>query len=145
MLMLVPLTVLTVADAGGRFFFNKPLPGAFELSEYLLAVLVFMGAAYTQQVKGHVAVDFVSGRCPPRLQAALSSLTGAASLFIVSVLVWQGVVAGMSETTVSDQLRIPRWPFRLLASAGCFLLWLELFLELVDSIRRTFGGRRWTR
>ncbi len=145
MLLLIPLTGLTVADAAGRFFFNAPLPGTFELSEYLLAILVLTGAAYTQQVKRHVAVDFFTGRCPLRVQAALASLTGIASLFIVAVLVWQGAAAGMVETTVSDQLRIPQWPFRLLAAAGCLLLWLELFLDLVDSLRMAFGRGRWTR
>ncbi|MCU0586153.1 MAG: TRAP transporter small permease [Desulfobacterales bacterium] len=145
MLMVIPLAALTVADAAGRFCFDTPLPGSFELSEYFLAVVVLTGAAYTQQVKGHVAVDLVTDRCSARVRAVIASVTGMASLFIVAVLVWQGAAAGMVETTVSDQLRIPQWPFRLLAAAGCLLLWLELFLDWVDALRTAFAGGRWTR
>jgi TRAP-type C4-dicarboxylate transport system permease small subunit len=141
MVLLAPLMALTVADVVGRSFFNKPIPGTFELSEYMLAVIVLLGAAYTQQVKGHVAVDFFTGRCAHRTRAALGVLTGAASLFVVAILVWQGAVAGIDEKSVSDQLRIPQWPFRLLVAAGGLLLWLELALDLIDSVRSALGGR----
>ena len=141
MLLLAPLMALTVADVIGRSLVNKPIPGTFELSEYMLAVIVLLGAAYTQQVKGHVAVDFFTGRCAHRPRAALDALTGAASLFVVGILVWQGAVAGIDEKTVSDQLRIPQWPFRLLVAAGGLLLWLELALDLIDSARSALGRK----
>jgi TRAP-type C4-dicarboxylate transport system permease small subunit len=139
MFLLAPLMALTVADVIGRSFFNKPIPGTFELSEYMLAVIVLLGAAYTQQVKGHVAVDFLTSRCSVRTRAGLNALTGLASLLVVAIVVWQGAVAGMAEKTVSDQLRIPQWPFRLLVAAGGLLLWLELALELIDSVRKALG------
>ncbi|MFO7706967.1 MAG: TRAP transporter small permease [Desulfobacterales bacterium] len=145
MLLLAPLMTLTVADVVGRSFFNKPIPGTFELSEYMLAVIVLLGAAYTQQVKGHVAVGFFTERCSPRARAALNALTGAASLFVVAIVVWQGAVTGIDEKSVSDQLRIPQWPFRLLVAAGGLLLWLELALDLIDSVRSALGGSRWIR
>jgi hypothetical protein len=31
-------------------------------------------------------------------------------------------------------LRIPQYPFRLLVAVGGFLLWLELLIDLVNSI-----------
>jgi TRAP-type C4-dicarboxylate transport system permease small subunit len=145
MILLAPLMALTVADVAARSLFNKPIPGTFELSEYMLAVMVLLGAAYTQQVKGHVAVDFFTGRCSPRAQAVLRALTGAASLLVVGIVVWQGAVLGFAEKSVSDQLRIPQWPFRMLVAAGGLLLWLELALDLIDSVRNVLGGSRWTR
>lgn len=145
MLLLVPLMALTVADVVGRSFFNKPIPGTFELSEYMLAVIVLLGAAYTQQIKGHVAVDFFTGRCSLRVRAALNVFTGAASLFVIGIVVWQGAVLGFDEKSVSDQLRIPQWPFRMLVAAGGLLLWLELALDLIDSVRNALGRSRWIR
>lgn len=62
MIFVLPLMFLTTADVVGRGFFNKPIAGTFELSEYMLAVIILLGAAYTQQVKGHVAVDFITSR-----------------------------------------------------------------------------------
>jgi TRAP-type C4-dicarboxylate transport system permease small subunit len=133
MAMIIPLMLLTFADVMLRGFFNKPIPGTFELSQYILAIFILLGAAYTQQVKGHVGVDFLTSKLSPRLQAFCEILTTLLSLFIIAVVVWQGWVEGITEKTVSDQLRIPQYPFRVLVAVGGFLLWLELLIDLFGS------------
>jgi TRAP-type C4-dicarboxylate transport system permease small subunit len=139
MIMTIPLMLLTVGDVVGRAFFNKPIPGAFELSEYMLSVLVLLGAAYTQQVKGHVGVDFLTIRFSPKSQAVLQAVTTSASLFVIAIMVWQGYLEGIHEKAVSDQLRVPQWPFKLFVAAGGLLLWLELLLDLFASFRKIAG------
>jgi TRAP-type C4-dicarboxylate transport system permease small subunit len=116
-----------------RGFFNKPIPGTFEISQYMLAVFILLGAAYTQQVKGHVGVDFVTSRLSPRLRAICEILTTLLSLLIIAVVVWQGWAVGIEEKAVSDQLRIPQYPFKVLVAVGGFLLWLELLIDLFGS------------
>jgi TRAP-type C4-dicarboxylate transport system permease small subunit len=130
MCLLVPLMLLTTSDVVGRKFFSKTIPGSFELSEYILAIFILLGAAYTQQVKGHVGVDFITSRLSPRLRAVCQIITIFLSLFIITILIWQGWIEGIRERTVSDMLRIPQYPFRLLVSIGGFLLWLELLIDL---------------
>jgi TRAP-type C4-dicarboxylate transport system permease small subunit len=139
MLLAIPLMLITVGDVVGRSFFNKPIPGAFELSEYMLAVIVLLGAAYTQQVKGHVGVDFLTSRCSPRTQALCQTVTSLAGLSIIAILVWQGYLEGIQATTVSDQLRVPQWPFKLLVAVGGLFLWLELLLDLIASVLKIAG------
>jgi TRAP-type C4-dicarboxylate transport system permease small subunit len=139
MFVAIPLMLLTVCDVMGRTFFNKPIPGTFELSEYMLSVLILLGAAYTQQVKGHVGVDFLTRRFSPSAQAILRVFTTMASLFIIAVLVWQGYVDAMHERAVSDQLRVPQWPFKLLVAGGGVLLWMELLVDLISSVRLAAG------
>jgi TRAP-type C4-dicarboxylate transport system permease small subunit len=134
MSLIIPLMLLTTGDVIGRGFFRKPIPGTFELSEYLLAVLILLGAAYTQQVKGHVGVDFITSRLSPRLRKICQIITTLLSLFIIAIVVWQGFLQGMSERTVSEILRIPQYPFRLLVAIGGFLLWLELLIDLIGLI-----------
>ena len=133
MAMILPLMLLTFADVVLRSFFNKPIPGTFEISQYILAVFILLGAAYTQQVKGHVGVDFVTSRLSPRLRAICEIVTTLLSLFIVAVVVWQGWVVGITEKAVSDQLRIPQYPFKLLVAVGGLLLWFELLIDLLGS------------
>lgn len=134
MCLLVPLMLLTTSDVVGRKFFSKTIPGAFELSEYILAIFILLGAAYTQQVKGHVGVDFITSRLSPRVRAVCQIITILLSLFIVTILIWQGWVEGIRERTVSDMLRIPQYPFRLLVAIGGFLLWLEFLIDLFSLI-----------
>ncbi len=133
MAMIIPLMLLTFADVMLRGFFNKPIPGTFEISQYMLAVFILLGAAYTQQVKGHVGVDFVTSRLSPRLRAICEIATTLLSLLIIAIVVWQGWVEGITEKAVSDQLRIPQYPFRVLVAVGGFLLWLELLMDLFGS------------
>lgn len=136
MFLLIPLMLLTTADVVGRKFFTKTIPGAFEISQYLLAVFILLGLAYTQQVKGHVGVDFLISRFSRRGRALCDLFTTLLSLFIIAILVWEGWVEGIKERTVSDMLRIPQYPFRLLVSIGGFLLWLELLFDLFESVMK---------
>ncbi len=134
MSLLIPLMVLTTGDVIGRSFFKKPIPGTMELSEYLLATFILLGAAYTQQVKGHVGVDFITSRLSPRTAAVCKIITTTLSLFIIAIVVWQGWIEGIGERTVSEMLRIPQYPFRLLVAICGFLLWMELLIDLISLI-----------
>jgi len=134
MVFVIPLMLITAGDVVGRGFFNKPIAGTFELSEYMLAVIILLGTAYTQQVKGHVAVDFLTSRFSNKTQALCQMLVLFLSLFIVTILVWQGFKLGIEETGVTDQLRVPRAPFKMLVGIGGSLLWLQLLFDFIDSI-----------
>ena len=43
---------------------------------------------------------------------------------------------GIQETAVTDQLRIPKAPFKMLVGIGGTLLWLQLLFDLVDNIAK---------
>lgn len=134
MFMAIPLMLITTADVISRSFLNKPIPGVLEMSEYMLSVIILLGAAYTQQVKGHVWVDFFTVKFSRRTQDLFQVVTDVASLFVISIVVCMGFSDAMEERAVSDMLRIPQWPFKMLVAVGGFLLWLQLLLDLVDSI-----------
>lgn len=136
MYLLIPMMLLTSTDVLSRAVFAQPIAGSIELSEYMLAVLVLLGLGYTEQEKGNVKVGFVLEKFPPRLQAAVDVLTTLLSLFVVFLLIWQGWAAAFKETTVSYMLRIPQAPFRFLICVGGFLLWVELFIDLVNACGR---------
>lgn len=133
MFLAVPLMLITTGDVIGRGFFNKPIPGTLELSEYMLSIIILLGAAYTQQVKGHVGVDFLTKRFSPRIRSIIGMITTLLCMVIITIMVWQGFVEGIHEKTVSDMLRVPQWPFRLLVAVGGLLLWLELLVDLLSA------------
>ncbi len=134
MFLLIPMMLITAGDVICRGVWAKPIPGAVELSSYMLAVFILFGVAYTHQVKGHVKVSMLVSRLSDRTGNVLDIITTLLSLFIISILVWQGWVVGMEERAVSDMLRIPQLPFRLLVSVAGFFLWLELFIDLAESV-----------
>ncbi len=136
---LIPLMLLTSADVVGRDLFNHPIPGVVELSEYLLTVLILLGLGYAQQVKAHVGISLLTSRVSPPAGLVVQILTTLIGLFVFSLLVWQGLIVGLQERTVSDMLRIPQVPFRLLVAAGAILVCLELLLDCGESLMKLMG------
>lgn len=139
MFLLIPMMLLTTADIIGRGFLHRPIAGTYELSSYMLAVFILLGIAYTYQVGGHVRVTMFVSKLPDRIALFVSIMTTLLSIFIIAILAWQGWVLGWEEKTVSEQLRIPELPFRLLVFLAAVLLGLELILDLVSKIARLWG------
>lgn len=134
MFLLIPMMLLTAADVIGRAVWTRPIPGAVELSSYMLNVFVLLGLAYTHQAKGHVRVSMLVSRLPEQAEIILDIIATLLSLFILAILAWQGWVVGIEEMTVSDMLRIPQMPFRLLVSLAGLFLCLELLIDLSVSV-----------
>jgi TRAP-type C4-dicarboxylate transport system permease small subunit len=105
----------------------------------MLAVFILLGLAYAQQIKAHVAVSLITSRLPRYAQLILSIFATLFSLFISCILVWQGWVIGIEEKTVSDMLRVPQYPFRLIVAVAAFLMCLELVIDLEDSLIKLLG------
>jgi len=138
MFLLLPMMLLTTADVFGRAVWARPIPGTVELSSYMLAVFVLLGIAYTHQVKGHVRVSILAARIPERAKALLEAITTLMSLGIIAILAWQGWVVAVEERTVSDMLRIPQWPFRMLVSLAGLFLAVELVIDLSTGLVKLF-------
>lgn len=136
---LIPLMLITAIDVVGRDVFNHPIPGTVELSQYMLAVFILLGLAYAQQAKAHVAVSIITSRLGDRAQLILNVFTTFLCLFISFVLLWQGWVVGIEEKAVSDMLRVPQYPFRILVAMAALLMCFELLIDLGDSLKKLMG------
>jgi len=124
------MMLITAGDVVYRTVWARHIPGTVELSSYMLEVFILFGVAYTQQVKGHVRVGMLVSRLPERAELILDIITTLLSISIIAILAWQGWVVGIEERTVSDMLRIPQMPFRLLVFLAAFFLCLELLIDL---------------
>jgi TRAP-type C4-dicarboxylate transport system permease small subunit len=131
--------LLTSADVVSRDLFNHPVPGVVELSEYLLSFMILLGLAYAQQTKAHVGLSVLTSRLSGSAQLVLRILSALIGLFLFSILLWQGLVVGLQERTVSDMLRIPQYPFRLLVAVAAFLVVLELLMDCREAFRKLTG------
>jgi TRAP-type C4-dicarboxylate transport system permease small subunit len=133
---LIPLMLITSVDVVGRDLFDHPIPGTVELSQYMLAVFILLGLAFSQQVKAHVTISLVTSRLPQRAQLLLSIIATLLCLFISCILMWQGWMVGVEERAVSDMLRVPQYPFRLIVAVAALLMCLELIIDLGDSLTK---------
>lgn len=140
MFVLIPMMLLTALDVITRTTFNKPIPGAVEMSSYMLVTVILLGLGYTHQVKVHPSVTLLVSRLPVRLQALVEIIATLICLGITSIVIWQGwvVATGDIGRIVSDVLRIPQLPFRLLVPVGGALLFLEFLVDLLTFTEKLF-------
>lgn len=113
-LLLVVMVLLTFADVVGRYLFNAPLRGAFEITELCLLTLIFAGLPLVSRADEHVVMDFVDRVLGESGRRFLRRLVhGLCGLVILGMgwLVWlkAGKIAGYGDTT--DVLKIPVGPF----------------------------------
>jgi TRAP-type C4-dicarboxylate transport system permease small subunit len=56
-LVLFSMMLITAVDVIGRYVFNKPLGGGFELTEMMLAALIYCGLPLVSKRREHIVID----------------------------------------------------------------------------------------
>jgi TRAP-type transport system small permease protein len=137
-LVLAVMMLLSCADVIGRYFFNKPIPGVWEIIRFLLVFAVSWGIGYTQIQKDHIRINIIIALFPKRVQAAFDSLSYFLGVVGLSFLCWQLVVLAnkyrMMPGAVTETLGIPFYPFILALAIPIAMLILVLILDFVNSL-----------
>lgn len=112
--ILLAMMLLTAVDVVARYGFNRPLRGAFEVTELMLLVLIFAGLPLVSFTDEHALMDFIDRLLPSRAQRALEGLVQGVCAAIMFLLAWQvwlkaDRIWGYRDTT--DVLRIVYGPF----------------------------------
>jgi len=142
MVVLLLLMFMTVGDVVGRYMVGiipgfGPIPGSFELTEFMLAVAVLTAIGYTQLKGGHISIDLVIGRFPTRVRAIIDSVTNFLSLAIFVLVTWQTIKYAQllfSSHDVSAVLRLPEYPFLIVAAIGSFMFCLAMLSSFLQSL-----------
>jgi len=112
--LLFGMMALTFFDVVGRYLLNKPIRGAFEITELGLLVLIFAGLPLVSHADEHVTMDFIDRILPERIARAWLRVVHALCAAIMFFLAWQvwikaNRIASYSDTT--DVLRVTIGPF----------------------------------
>ncbi len=141
---LASMGVLTVADVVGRYFLNRPVEGAIELSEFALALLVFFGLGLTGLTGTQVVVDIALEHFPPRLRALSDATSALLGMAFWSLIAWRTVVQATevaSKGEVSTILAVPTYPFVYSVAVGSAVMALALLGRLLAALPRTVTSR----
>jgi TRAP-type transport system small permease protein len=105
------MMLLTTADVTGRYFFNSPILGAVELTQLMLAALVFLSLPVVCWRQEHISVDLLDAVFPARLiwvREVLVNLLVTAALWVMAQRVWALADRAFAWGDVTEFLRIPR-------------------------------------
>jgi len=112
--ILMAMMLLTVVDVVARYVFNRPLAGAFEVTELMLLVLIFAGLPLVTYADEHAVMDFIDRLLSPRAQDALRravQVASAAVMFLLTWLIWLKADRIWAYRDATDVLRILYGPF----------------------------------
>lgn len=130
----VAMMCLTSADALSRYLLNRPITGAYEITEkYLMVAAIFLGLSYAYRGGVFIRVTFLVDRLP----RALKLLTNYAAhlitlLFCLITLVaaTQQALRALRDDTTLSALPLPVGPAYSLIPLGFFALTVVMFVDL---------------
>ncbi len=112
--ILLGMMALTVVDVIARYAFNRPLRGAFEVTELLLLVLIFAGLPLVSLAGEHAVMDFVDrvlGGSARRALVRAVEAVSAAFMGLLAWLTWLKADRIWAYRDATDVLRIVYGPF----------------------------------
>jgi TRAP-type C4-dicarboxylate transport system permease small subunit len=143
-LAVLVIVALITYDVVMRYFFNEPQLFVDELASFLQIVVIFGGLAYTFRTGGHVRVDLVTARLPPRARAWLRAVALLASLAFLGIVMWtttQSALTAYRYGRVSTVMLYPLWWPMLAIPLGLALLAAVMLIALVDQVRALGSSR----
>lgn len=123
-LFLLAMVALTFADVIGRRIVGKPIYGANDITEHLMALVVFAGLPLVTAAGAHLTIDLLDGLVGKPWMAWWRALTGALVTGVLAVVAWLFIKHGLNATQISEvsqALRVPRAPLYFFMAASCAL------------------------
>lgn len=135
---LVAMMCLTVVDVVGRYAFNSPILGAFEITSFLVSILVFSFLGYAQAEKSHVTVDILVNTFPKNAQSLVKLFNYIVGLFMMILISWKGFEKAFESMEAGDSpmnLSVPDYPFVFFLALGCAVMCIEFLRDILKSIK----------
>lgn len=141
MLLILLMMFVTVADVMGRYFFNHPILGVFELTRFGLGAIVCTALGWSQINKVHIAINLLVARLPISWRNLIEAFNYLIAFITFTVVSWQ-MFAYTARLYIGEQvtsvLGVPIYPFVLMSSIGVGIFTLVLFWDLVKATYKLF-------
>lgn len=139
-LLLVGVMGMTVVSVVGRYLFNAPVPGDYEITELAIGIAVFAFFPYCHIANANIVVELFTGRLPSRFRAALDAVHNIMFALVAGLITWRLFAGAMhklddGETTVFLGIPVHWAYFSALPGAG--LLTMVCVLLLLRHLKAT--------
>lgn len=131
------MMMVTVVDVTGRYVFNAPLPAGFELTEYLMGVLVFLALPLVSAKGDHVRISLLDNRFGVAARSLRDRLTGLCAAVVCLLIAWPLAALAIRMASYGDgtqTLGIPLAPLAFFMVAS--LAFSALALAIAPFLKR---------
>jgi TRAP-type C4-dicarboxylate transport system permease small subunit len=129
------MMMLTAADVALRYFFDMPIPGAYELTQFAMVVFVVGGLSCCGIKDDHISIDLIYKWLPGWAQTLSDCLAKCIGSLIIGLMAWQSfshmkIVYDLDEK--SQVLSIPAFPFYGITGLGIAFFALILISQFIE-------------
>jgi TRAP-type C4-dicarboxylate transport system permease small subunit len=136
------MMALIFVDVVGRFFFDKPIFGSYELVQMGMGLLVFYALPYAQYRKGLVRVDFIVNKFPVLMRKIIWAAGDVISTVVAYALAYacfyHGVVILANSGAKTSVLLMPLYPFYYAAALALLIFAVVLTADTIIAISYIF-------
>jgi len=135
--LLFAMMTITTIDVVGRYLLNAPVPGGFEIVQYLMAVVVFASLPLTTAADKHLSVSLVGSQLKGGVRRVHRVFVLTLSSIALVVIAWrmaeQALILARSQQ-ISGFLQLPLAPIALVMSALAGLAAVIVLVKLVAAM-----------
>ncbi len=134
--VLFAMMALTCADVIGRYFFSRPIFGGFELTEMMLAAMIFLGLPLVTLRNEHITVDLLDSVTPDWLFRVQHVVACAIGMLSTGYLAWRLWVRATTLYTAGETTAQLKINLGLLAYSMSILMALTAVALIVVMFRQ---------
>ena len=95
--LLIGVMAMTVISVIGRYMFNAPIPGDYEITELVCGVAVFAFFPYCHIRNANIVVEFFTVRLSRRRKTVLDTVHNFAFTVVAGLIAWRLLVGGLHK------------------------------------------------
>lgn len=131
----VGMIAVNTVDTVGRALFNKPMMGALEITEVLLATCIILAIPYAQRHREHIEIDIFKKAFGPRLAKASSILVFVITILVFAMLAHQSYESALESVATFEvsagYVPVPVWMGKIAVVVGFSIALLIAFWQLL--------------
>jgi C4-dicarboxylate transporter DctQ subunit len=129
-------TLLVCADIGMRYFFNKPITGVLESTEYGLLFFTLLAATWLLRRMRHVKMDLILSKLRPGAQTWVNGVTSMLCAIVCGIVTYYGVIIVIERYKTAHHLTTTlaplSYPLMVIIPLCFFLLFIQFILSTID-------------
>ncbi len=132
------MMALTFFDVIGRYLFKSPIIGALELTEFSMAIVIFLGLVLLTSQEGHVTVDLLDSFVPDKIKPVQKVAINLINLAVMAVISWKLWIKAQDAAEYGDRteyLSMPLSPLIYFMSIMAGISGLILFFIMINSLK----------
>lgn len=142
----IALIVVLCYEVIARYVFNSPTIWALETSKMLGGVIAVVGWGYTYLHNGHIRVDVLYVRLPPRGKALVDVVLALLFLFpVIGILIFSGISWAATSLATGEKMVESSWlppaaPFRIVIAVGFFFFAMQCVARFITDLHLLTRG-----